>query len=40
MLLAVPLAVNLWPWLSGQNANLDYFRLGFNLGALGTLALP
>ncbi len=39
LLLAMPLYVNLWPWLSGQNPDLDYFRLGFNLSALGTLVL-
>ena len=39
LMLAMPLAVHLWPWLSGQNADLDYFRIGFNLGALGTLVL-
>ena len=35
----MPLAVGLWPWLTGREADVDFFRLGFNVGTLGTLAL-
>src|SRR5437899_1643940 len=36
--LATPLAVTLWPWLSGS-AHLDLFALGFNVAPFTTLLL-
>ena len=39
LLLGMPLAAGLWPWLAGRYADVDFFRLGFNLGAFGTLML-
>jgi len=37
--LATPSAVTLWPWLSGRPADIDLFRLAFNLTAFATLLL-
>jgi hypothetical protein len=37
--LAAPLVLGIRPWLSGQDAQVDLFRLLFNLAAFATLAL-
>jgi hypothetical protein len=34
-----PLAMGIWPWLSGHEPSLDVFRTFFNLSAFATLAL-
>lgn len=39
LLMTLPSAMGLWPWLAGRAADVDFFRLGFNLGILVTLAL-
>jgi hypothetical protein len=36
--LSIPLLTNLWPWLSGHQTSLDWFRISFNVVTLVILA--